>query len=91
MGRQDLRHILSSKSPQCSGRFSVFEGVFNMKSLLLVLPSLLSGAAAQTVGAYGQCGGNGWTGGVQCVSGFYCSVVNPWYSQCIAGANTLST
>ncbi|PSK60207.1 hypothetical protein B9Z65_1105 [Elsinoe australis] len=62
-----------------------------MKSLLLVLPSILSGAAAQTVGAYGQCGGNGWTGGVQCVSGFYCSVVNPWYSQCIAGANTLST
>lgn len=31
---------------------------------------------------YGQCGGNGWTGGTSCVSGSTCVKLNDWYSQC---------
>ncbi|KAJ2915746.1 hypothetical protein MD484_g4674, partial [Candolleomyces efflorescens] len=38
--------------------------------------------------AYGQCGGQGWSGPTTCVSGYTCSVTNQWYSQCIPGANT---
>lgn len=32
---------------------------------------------------YGQCGGNGWTGPTTCASGFTCTVLNPYYSQCL--------
>ncbi|RXW12263.1 hypothetical protein EST38_g13592 [Candolleomyces aberdarensis] len=32
--------------------------------------------------AYGQCGGQGWTGPTQCASGT-CQMVNQWYSQCV--------
>ncbi|KAJ3479843.1 hypothetical protein NLI96_g8779 [Meripilus lineatus] len=37
--------------------------------------------AVQSV--WGQCGGTGWTGPTACVSGSTCSVLNPYYSQCI--------
>jgi hypothetical protein len=32
---------------------------------------------------YGQCGGNGWTGGTICQTPYKCSKQNDWYSQCI--------
>lgn len=41
--------------------------------------------------AKGQCGGNGWTGATTCVSGYTCSKVNDWYSQCIPGAAAPTT
>ncbi|KXN89852.1 Xyloglucanase [Leucoagaricus sp. SymC.cos] len=33
-------------------------------------------------GAYGQCGGQGWTGPTTCIAGYTCVVQNPYYSQC---------
>ncbi|MCJ1441947.1 MAG: hypothetical protein MMC23_002439 [Stictis urceolatum] len=36
-----------------------------------------------SVAKYGQCGGTGWTGATACVSGSTCTVVNPYYSQCM--------
>lgn len=36
-----------------------------------------------TVPKYGQCGGEGWTGGTVCVSGSTCTYSNAWYSQCL--------
>lgn len=45
------------------------------------------------VSAWGQCGGQDWTGGTTCVSGYVCTYSNSWYSQCIpgtAGATTTS-
>lgn len=36
-----------------------------------------------TAPQWGQCGGIGWTGPTQCVSGTTCTVVNDWYSQCL--------
>jgi endo-1,4-beta-xylanase len=33
---------------------------------------------------YGQCGGEGWTGGTTCVSPYTCQVQNAYYSQCLA-------
>ncbi|KAJ6631509.1 cellulase [Mycena sp. CBHHK59/15] len=32
---------------------------------------------------YSQCGGIGWTGSGSCVSGTTCTVLNPYYSQCL--------
>ncbi|KIJ49455.1 carbohydrate-binding module family 1 protein [Sphaerobolus stellatus SS14] len=33
-------------------------------------------------------GGIGWTGATTCVSGYTCTVSNPYYSQCLPGAAT---
>ncbi|TDZ49773.1 Acetylxylan esterase [Colletotrichum trifolii] len=35
-----------------------------------------------TAAAWGQCGGQGWTGPTACASGFTCVEANQWYSQC---------
>lgn len=58
-----------------------------MKSVIAVtaLSLLASGVSAQ-IAAWGQCGGIDWTTGTSCVSGYYCSFLNPYYSQCVPGA-----
>ncbi|KAF3391033.1 hypothetical protein DPV78_011170 [Talaromyces pinophilus] len=55
---------------------SYIVGVF-----VLELASLVLGQQS----LWGQCGGTGWTGPTQCVSGACCQVQNPYYSQCIQG------
>lgn len=60
-----------------------------MKSLILSL-ALATGALAQT-GAYGQCGGIGFTGSTSCVSGYVCTYENDYYSQCVPGTATTTT
>lgn len=56
--------------------------------------SFVLAAAAAVVqaqqSAYGQCGGVGWTGATTCVSGYYCSTQNSYYSQCIPGTGPAS-
>ncbi|KAJ7615558.1 carbohydrate esterase family 1 and carbohydrate-binding module family 1 protein [Roridomyces roridus] len=39
--------------------------------------------SGSTVAEWGQCGGQGWTGGTVCASPFTCTVVNAFYSQCL--------
>ncbi|KAJ7476760.1 beta-glucosidase [Mycena latifolia] len=39
---------------------------------------------------YGQCGGIGWTGSTTCSQGV-CTVMNPYYSQCLPGTATTTT
>ncbi|KAL0952278.1 hypothetical protein HGRIS_006568 [Hohenbuehelia grisea] len=36
-----------------------------------------------TVPRWGQCGGQGWTGGTTCVAPYTCQAANQWYSQCL--------
>jgi hypothetical protein len=36
-----------------------------------------------TIPKYGQCGGNGWTGGTVCAPGSSCVKQNDFYSQCL--------
>ncbi|KAG9540755.1 endo-1,4-beta-glucanase precursor, partial [Aureobasidium melanogenum] len=50
-----------------------------------------AGSAAASSAAYGQCGGNGFTGATDCVSGYHCAYQNDWYSQCIPGAGSGSS
>ncbi|KAF4342485.1 cellulase precursor [Fusarium beomiforme] len=54
-----------------------------MKSLFAL--SLFTGLSVAQNAAWAQCGGNGWSGSTTCVSGYKCTVVNEWYSQCIPG------
>ncbi|KAF8071786.1 endo-1,4-beta-xylanase A precursor [Lyophyllum atratum] len=54
----------------------------NLTLTFASLLALLSVAAAQS-SAWGQCGGIGWTGPTTCVSGYTCTVGNPYYSQCL--------
>jgi len=44
--------------------------------------------AASAVPVYGQCGGQGFTGGTVCASGSTCVFSNPYYSQCLPASNT---
>lgn len=60
-----------------------------MKSLL-VASLAVAGAYAQS-GAWGQCGGNNWSGATTCVAGYTCTYQNDWYSQCLPGANPVTT
>lgn len=60
-----------------------------MKSF--VIAAALVGGALADQGAWGQCGGIGWTGDTKCVSGYTCVKSNDYYSQCLPGANTLTT
>ncbi|KAF5367509.1 hypothetical protein D9758_003765 [Tetrapyrgos nigripes] len=53
---------------------------------LAVLLSLSNPVLSQSP-AWGQCGGIGWTGSTTCAAGSGCTVVNPYYSQCIPGAS----
>ncbi|TKX23074.1 endoglucanase EG-II [Elsinoe australis] len=58
-----------------------------MKYSLVALAGAAGPAlAASSASAYGQCGGQGWTGATTCVSGWHCTYSNPYYSQCLPGA-----
>ncbi|KAH8913722.1 carbohydrate-binding module family 1 protein [Atractiella rhizophila] len=41
--------------------------------------------------AYGQCGGQGWTGATACASGYNCVYSNDYYSQCVPGGDSSSS
>lgn len=45
--------------------------------------SAASGSTGTAVGAYGQCGGSGYTGSTTCISGYTCHAYSTFYSQCI--------
>ncbi|MCJ1442798.1 MAG: Endoglucanase EG-II [Stictis urceolatum] len=64
-----------------------------MRSPIYVSAAFLLGGAAAQQSAYGQCGGQGWSGATACGSGYFCSKINDYYSQCIPGApaTTLAT
>ncbi|KAF5389339.1 hypothetical protein D9757_003505 [Collybiopsis confluens] len=48
----------------------------------------LRGASAQSSPEWGQCGGIGWTGPQACATGMICTVINPYFFQCLPGAST---
>lgn len=60
-----------------------------MKSLLL--GSAFAGAALAQGTAYAQCGGIGFSGATTCVSGYTCTYLNDYYSQCLPGTATTSS
>jgi endoglucanase len=57
-----------------------------MKSLYSTLGFIAVAGAQQA--AYAECGGSGYTGATQCISGYTCSIVNQWYSYCVPGSGS---
>ncbi|KAH8664347.1 glycoside hydrolase family 5 protein [Xylariales sp. PMI_506] len=57
----------------------------------VLLGSALAGVAIAQSSAYGQCGGIGWTGATTCVSGWTCTYLNAYYSQCLPASTTLTS
>ncbi|KAI0271493.1 beta-glucosidase [Gloeopeniophorella convolvens] len=57
---------------------------------LAALLASASVASAQS-GAYGQCGGIGWAGATTCISGYACTELNTYYSQCLPGTASSSS
>ena len=68
---------------------SRFSDSHNMARLLLLsmltvaLPAGASEGPEACATAWVQCGGTGWSGPTCCDSGFSCSQMNSWYSQCV--------
>ncbi|KAG8793208.1 hypothetical protein FRC12_003498 [Ceratobasidium sp. 428] len=58
-----------------------------------LIPTAFFLAALASSGAamWNQCGGIGWTGSTECGAGSVCSVINPYYSQCIPSTSSSST
>ncbi|KAM7217091.1 SGNH hydrolase-type esterase domain containing protein [Rhypophila decipiens] len=56
-----------------------------------VVASFFASGAAALSGAWGQCGGIGWSGSTSCVLGYRCTYQNDWYSQCVPGAAATTT
>ncbi|KAG9043081.1 hypothetical protein FS837_010051 [Tulasnella sp. UAMH 9824] len=54
---------------------------------LVPLLLLLTAVNAQS-GAWGQCGGQNWTGATTCIDGWTCVYSNPYYSQCLQVTTT---
>ncbi|KAF3931125.1 Exoglucanase [Dactylellina cionopaga] len=56
-----------------------------MKAIaVLAIAAPLLASAQQTL--WGQCGGIGWTGSTNCVSGAACSTQNAYYAQCVSAS-----
>ncbi|GJJ08418.1 hypothetical protein Clacol_002634 [Clathrus columnatus] len=51
----------------------------------------LAGACLGQSPAWGQCGGQGWSGSTTCTSGYVCTYSNPYYSQCLPGTATITS
>ncbi|TFK25735.1 hypothetical protein FA15DRAFT_337107 [Coprinopsis marcescibilis] len=64
----------------------MFWSLFLIPFVLCLSVRLVS--AQSQAPAYGQCGGQGWSGATDCVSGYTCTVTNQWYSQCLPGSAT---
>ncbi|KAK3328683.1 1, 4-beta cellobiohydrolase [Cercophora scortea] len=70
-----------------------------MAAKLLLAAALTATALAAPVieerqncgGAWAQCGGIGFSGATCCVSGYTCSVGNPYYSQCLPSSQVTTT
>ncbi|KIJ66930.1 glycoside hydrolase family 10 protein [Hydnomerulius pinastri MD-312] len=58
-----------------------------ISSAFATLLSIVSVVTAQSQ-AWGQCGGQGWTGATTCVAGYTCTYSNAYYSQCLPNSST---
>ncbi|EKM49259.1 carbohydrate esterase family 15 protein [Phanerochaete carnosa HHB-10118-sp] len=55
-----------------------------LATLIAVLPAYVNAQAQE----WRQCGGIGWARATTCISGTVCTVLNPYYSQCLPGTAT---
>ncbi|CAG9977906.1 unnamed protein product [Clonostachys byssicola] len=60
------------------------------KTAVAILAFTATSVLAQVEPWY-QCGGSGWTGETDCVTGYECVVQNEWYSNCLKSEETSSS
>ncbi|EHK97353.1 putative endo-beta-1,4-glucanase D [Glarea lozoyensis 74030] len=68
-----------STKDSCKSKTSAVVAPTTLQTVAVPAPSK---PAAAGVAMYGQCGGQGFTGSTTCAAGT-CTVMNPYYSQCI--------
>ncbi|QRV80369.1 endo-beta-1,4-xylanase [Ceratobasidium sp. AG-Ba] len=63
------------------------------RNLVLAVLAAASARSVQGVAVWGQCGGQGWTGGTTCDAGSYCAYTNPcaYYLCCVPGTAASTT
>lgn len=71
-----------TRLPQSSST-TVKSSSTTLKTSTVAAPSTTAPPAGNAQTKYGQCGGSGWTGPTACAAGSSCSVLNPWYAQCV--------
>lgn len=87
-----LSRLFSSRRVQGQRQLVKINAWFTMKVSYALVTGLLAAISEAQSPAWGQCGGQGWTGSTTCVSGWTCVYSNQWYSQCLQGvAATTST
>ncbi|KAJ3557942.1 hypothetical protein NM688_g1203 [Phlebia brevispora] len=84
MWQRDSDQIVykTKQPPQYKERDFWHQVMLKLSSSFLALAALVPFVAAQSQ-EWGQCGGIGWTGATTCVAGTVCTVLNPYYSQCL--------
>ncbi|KAJ6482980.1 hypothetical protein C8R47DRAFT_1321931 [Mycena vitilis] len=70
--------MTSSSTPVSPPTSTAASSSTSISSSTPVSPPTTTGAPG-----FGQCGGQGWNGPFTCVSGFTCTVANPFFSQCL--------
>ncbi|KAJ7900056.1 hypothetical protein B0H14DRAFT_2672091 [Mycena olivaceomarginata] len=75
----------SSTSATTTKSTTTVSSTTTVKSTTTISSTTTSSAPASTgtQTAFGQCGGQGWTGPTVCVAGFTCTFSNTFYSQCV--------
>lgn len=77
------------KKPAYDGILSALDGTASATSTTTAGDSAsmtsTSGSGDSTAVAqhWSQCGGQGWNGATSCATGYTCTYVNDWYSQCL--------
>ena len=66
----------------------MFKFKLNKLCLLLLIIQVNLNCLKAQVALYGQCGGIGYSGKVNCDSGLSCYVQNTYYSQCLTSCPT---
>ncbi|KAG6850675.1 hypothetical protein H0H93_010403 [Arthromyces matolae] len=89
VGRDNLlkENIINSRG-EPTKQMVFTKGYFALLSGLL-LAARVSGQT--TASQWGQCAGIGWAGATLCPTGWVCTYLNDYYSQCLQGTSTTTT
>lgn len=75
------------KKPAYNGILTALGGTPSSSTSYTLTPTTTSsggsGSPTDVAQHWEQCGGLGWTGPTVCASGFTCTVINEYYSQCL--------
>jgi len=83
LASHDMAVYKVTKSSGSGTMTSVVKPTSTTKTTTTTPTTTSTGGTGGTVPHWGQCGGDGWTGGTVCVSPYTCTYTNAYYSQCL--------